>query len=163
LISNFSAYKINVPKTITKIPKYSIFLSVSFNTIYEKKELNIGVNDKRGMVKLKSERTKDFKNMIAEITLIKTKIKPGIKYDFSILKFSSKKTQEKKNINCTIMNKINKTFGLTYLRDNFLVTSNNAQKKPFKIQINIVISNEFLLVVFYFLNLFSYKTYEVSN
>ena len=88
LISNFSAYKINVPRTIIKIPKYSIFLSVSFNIRYEKKELNIGVNDKSGIVKLKSERTKDLKNIIAEITLIKTKIKPGTKYGFSILKLS---------------------------------------------------------------------------
>ena len=44
---------------------------------YEKKELNTGVNERRGIVKLRSEINNDFKKNKAENTLIKIKMRPG--------------------------------------------------------------------------------------
>ena len=48
-------YKIKVPKTIAKIPKYCVFNNTSSIKIKENIELNIGDSDKRGIVRLSSD------------------------------------------------------------------------------------------------------------
>ena len=77
-ISNFSEYKINVPKITEKIPAYCMLLSFSFKKINEKIELKRGEKDRRGIVRLKSDSLIDFKNIRAEITPKSTKVIPGI-------------------------------------------------------------------------------------
>ena len=74
---NSFVYKVNVPNTILNIPKYWVSKSFSFKNNKENKELNRGVSESRGIVKLKSEWRIDFKKKIAEITLITISITPG--------------------------------------------------------------------------------------
>ena len=53
---------------------------VSARNKYEKKELNKGEKDKRGIVKLNSDSFIDLRKIIAENIPNKTKVKPGTKY-----------------------------------------------------------------------------------
>ena len=141
-ILRFFEYKISVPTTTVPIPMYWSVLSFSSRSKKEKKELKSGVSERRGIVKLKSEWIIDFKKSIAEITLIMTKIEPGNIYFASKEKFFSKQVHKKKKITCTIIKIDSNIFGLKYFNDNFLVTSKNAQKKPFNMQSNRLIKSK---------------------
>ena len=74
---NSFVYRVKVPNIILNIPRYWVSKSFSFKNNNENKELNRGVSESRGIVKLKSEWWIDFKKKIAEITLITIRIVPG--------------------------------------------------------------------------------------
>ena len=112
-----------------------MFDNCSFKKKKENKELNIGDNDKRGIVKLRSDCLIAFKNKSAENKPIIIKVIPGRIQGIKFIEKSSKNNQMKKIMSCVIVKIKSKLIELIFSRVSFLVKSNAAQKKADTIQI----------------------------
>ena len=74
-----------VPNIIINIPIYWNWLRFSPKSIDDIIALKSGVKDNRGIVKLSSEISNDFKKSNAEKTLIIIKSKPGTRYSWNCI------------------------------------------------------------------------------
>ena len=110
---------------------------VSARNKYEKKELNKGEKDKRGIVKLNSDSFIDLRKIKAENIPNKTKVKPGKKYGVIKKLKLSFIHHIKKIIICRVENNSSNILGFMTFKLIFLVRSNRAQNIPEMRQINI--------------------------
>ena len=81
VILNALEYNDNVPKIIEKTPKYWVLDNSSSKKINENRELNKGVKERRGIVRLRSDSLIDLRNNNAENIPKIIKTVPGIKYE----------------------------------------------------------------------------------